>query len=246
MSVATLAGTITTIRALVGDTGAHRESMIRDERLEGVDGTNKRFTVLYYPIVTVATVPQFELRKTAGATVTVLTYVSGTPTGSEFTVDPDTGIVTVGTAPAANDPIEVLTATYKFFWYTDEAYNEFIVQASIALGFTPNMALTTAALRAAAALVAVPDGMLDALHKMAGHLFNKRRATEYATRFASSSGGQNVNVDVVTTNFRKLADELWDEAIQARDDFYKRRGGREAPAGAVGNYRPIPTYTPRR
>lgn len=246
MSVETLTAAIATIRAMIGDTGDHRESMVRDERLEGVDGANKRFTVLYYPIAMttdVTPVPRFELRLDGA----LLTYSSSTtPPAGQYNVDPDTGIVTMGTAPTNGDPIQVLSATYRFVWYKDDAYHEWIVNAAITMGFGPSMSLATPALKASAALVAIPDGLLDALHKMVGHLFNKRRATEYAIRFASSSGGQSVQVDVVTGNFRKLADELWDEAIQMRDDYYKRRGGAAAPAAGISRFRPIPTYTPRR
>jgi hypothetical protein len=232
-----LADAVSSCRALVGDAGTGREALIRDEQLAGVDGVNKRFQVLYFPVVTPASA--FQLRKNG----TLLAQPA------DYSIDVTTGIVDMVTAPTTTGGpqggFDVLAATYSFLWYADNEYHEFLIQSAGSLGFAP-IATGTVSSRAADAVLKVPDALFDAFRKMVGHLFNKRRAIEYAYRFASSSGGQSVTVDVVTSNFKKLADELFEEAMKLRDDFYTRRGGAAAPRFGTGNYGPIPTYTPRR
>jgi hypothetical protein len=243
MSALPLAAFITQCRQEVGDTGVNRESMVRDERLEGVDGTNKRFSVLYFPIAPGPTVGtyDFQLRKTVAGVTTLLTIVT------DYSLDAVNGVVATVAAPAAGDPIDVLLATYHFLWYPDTDYYGFVIGAASIVGVNPTQTLGTDALRAADCMTKLGDPFLDSMRKFVGHLFNKRRAVEYATRFASSAGGQSVNTDAVTANFKKLADEFFQEGIQLRDDVYKRRGARESASFAIGAYRGThPGWTPRR
>lgn len=242
MSLITLAQFVLDIRQDVGDTGKSRENYSRDERLDGVDGTTKRFTLLYYPVAPGASPGSydFELRKTHLNVTTLLTIVT------DYTLDGANGIVTTIAAPAAGDPIDELKATYHYTWYDDDQYYDFIDDSCMIVGVIPDQTLAPSA-RAADSLVKLPDGLMDAVKKFCAHAFYKRRASEYATRFNSSANGQNVSVDVVTSNFRKLAEETWKEGTQLRDDYYKRRGAREAPAGMLGAARGLNVpYTPRR
>lgn len=245
MSLISLDQFVLDIRQDVGDTGKSRETYSRDERLDGVDGATKRFTLLYYPVAAAASPGtfDFELRKTHAGVTTLLTITT------DYTIDGVNGIVTTVTAPAGGagvDPIDELKATYHFTWYDDDQYYDFIDDSCMIVGTVPDQTMAPQA-RAADALLKLPDGLMDSVKKLCAHAFYKRRASEYATRFSSSANGQTVNVDVVTTNFRKLAEETWKEGIQLRDDYYKRRGAREAPSFGLSAAKGLNVpYTPRR
>jgi hypothetical protein len=245
VSLISLSQFVLDIRQDVGDTGKSRETYSRDERLDGVDGTTKRFTLLYYPVMPGASPGSydFQLRKTHLNVTTLLTIVT------DYTLDAANGIVTTVNAPAGGpsvDPIDELKATYHFQWYDDDQYYDFVDDSCMIVGVTPDQTLAPPA-RAADSLVKLPDGLMDAVKKFCAHAFYKRRAAEYATRFNSSTSGQSVSVDVVTTNFRKLAEETFKEGMTLMYEFYKRRGAREAPAGVLGAARGLNVpYTPRR
>jgi hypothetical protein len=226
VSQLSLAELVTAARRTVNDTGSGRNALIRDEQLGGIDGIKKRFGLLYYPIVT----STIELRLNG--------VLLATP--ANYSVDETTGIVTMVTAPSDGPPMDVLEATYRFLWFADEDFHEFIAEAAVSAGFPQAGATATA--RATLVAENYPDGMLDALLAFVGYHFNVRRADEHAHRFSSSAGGQSVNTDVVTKNFRELSKQFWDMGVTMRDDFFRRRGAREAPSVAVGGY--VPTISP--
>jgi len=237
VSQLSIANFLDSVRRTVGDTGTSREATVRDERLDGVDGTTKRFTALFYPI------KDMELRKTVGGVTTVL----ANPADYSFVAD--TGIITTVAAPQAGDPVDTLLATYHFYWYADADFYDFILDAFGMIGLNPtNQTNNSASARAANVLLQCPDGLLRAVEMFSAHAFNKRRAIEYANRFGSSSGGQSVNVDVVTKNFRDLGDEFYTEGVAQRDAYYTRFGATKAPASASPRGMAglgIP-YTPKR
>lgn len=233
MSQLSISELVLAARRTVHDTGAGRNALIRDEQLSGIDGANKRFSIRYFPIVDPVS-PTFELRKNG----TLLTRGAG---AGEYQLDAVNGIVTMGTAPIKGPPMDVLTATYFFTWFDDTAFYEFLADAATTVGFPPTG--TTAATRAQSVATNFPDTMLDALLQFVGFHFNVRRADENAHRFPASGAGQSVNTDVVTNNFRKLAQEFYERGIAMRDDFYKRRGSREAPSAAIGSFQPTPSVT---
>lgn len=230
MSAQTLDQVVASCRAIVGDTGTGRNSLNRLEQPSGkINGTNKRFQVTYFPIVA----SSFSLLK------------NGAPLAdpADYTVDLDTGIITLvvalvpGTPPTGS--MDIVEATYSFIWFNDNEYYEFIAAAGTSLdvdglGATPQAIATDVVFK-------IGDNVLDALKQLVGYHFNNRRADEYAHRFSSSAGGQSVNVDVVTTNFRNLAKQFYENGIKSRDDVYTRRGKRSAPAAAQVTMLPIPS-----
>ena len=247
MSQAALADIVLAIRQAVGDDGSSVECTVRDERLEGVDGVNKRFTVLRFPINSTTGAP-FQLRQSHNGTVSLLTITT------DYTIDTDLGVVTMTTAPALGDPtdpakpIDVLFATYRFFWYKDDSnYYEFLIQACRNCGVFPTATLTTPAARAADVLLKLDDNLIDAVILLAAAAFNLRRATEWASRVDSSSGGQDVKPSSPSKAYADLAKKFGDRGIEMRDDVYKRRGKRNAPAAGLGRYRGlnVPYQPPR-
>lgn len=236
MSQQTLAQVVANVRVVVGDTGSGRAAMSRLEEPAGkINGTNKTFEVLYFPIVTAS----FELRKNG--------VILATP--ADYTVDLTTGILTMVVAPASN-PRDILEATYRFIWFPDDPdYYQFIASAATMVDVT-GLGANPAAV-AADAVTKLPDVLMDAFRNFVGYYYNTRRADENAHRYAAAAGGQSVNVDVVTKNFRELAKSFYDNGVAMRTDYYKRRGAREAPSAAVSVFVPIgspsgPTGSPRR
>lgn len=236
MSALTLAQVVATSRVVVGDTGTGRAALSRLEQVAGkINGTNKTFQVLYFPLVSTAS---FELRKNG--------VVLANP--AAYTVDLNTGIITMVTAPV-NSPMDILEATYSFIWFPDNDYYEFIASAGtmidvVGLGANP-------AAVAQDVVTKMQDVLYDAFKQFIGYYYNTRRADENAHRYAAAAGGQSVNVDVVTKNFRDLAKAFYENGVAMREDYYKRRGAREAPAAAISVTVPImspsgPFGSPRR
>jgi len=236
MSQLTLAQVVATSRVVVGDTGTGRAAMSRLEEPAGkVNGANKTFQVLFFPLTSAA---NFELRKNG--------VVLANP--AAYTVDVNTGIITLVVAPITS-PRDILEATYTFVWYPDNDYYEFIASAGtmidvVGVGATPILV-------AQDVVTKMQDVLYDAFKQFIGYYYNARRADENAHRYAAAAGGQSVNVDVVTKNFRDLAKNFYDNGVKMREDYYMRRGARNAPAAAQSVFVPIispsgPLGSPRR
>ena len=235
MSQLSLANLILAARRTVNDTGTGRSSLVTDEQMGGINGSSKRFSTLYNPIVA----GTFEVRLNGA--------VKATP--GDYSVDLVTGLLTMVVAPVVGPPMDILEVTYRFQWFADAEYEEFLSDSATNAGFPPTG--TTMNARATSVAANYPDDRLDALLAYVGYRFNMRRADEFAHRFASSSAGTSVNVDVVTKNFRDMATKFLEDADSMRDNFYKRRGAREAPAAGVASFQPPtgvtgPQGTPRR
>ena len=211
----TAANIILAVRQDVKD--AAKSNIVRGEVPSGdVDAVNKRFYLAYQPIVT------------ASAKV----YQNGTllTLTTNYTIDEETGIITFVAIPAVGTKIEV---DYYYNWFNDASYTSFLDNASQSLGF------------ASATITSIPEGLIPATLKFVAHYYYKARAAFYANRFNSSTAGQTVNVDVITKNFKDLATECWEEAIELRNDYYKKFGQQNQPASAV-TAPSISNYTPQR
>ena len=157
---------------------------------------------------------------TTGATIR-------TQTG--YTVDLVNGLLTFTVAPTGlESPWYV---DYYWQWLPDSAFTEFLDNASYDIGFNPT--------------IAVPIGLTNAFNNYGAYHFYKAMAAKYAWRFNSAGGGQGQNVDVVTQNWRKLADEAKTEGDSMKAEFYKRHGAREAPAIGTASMS-IDPFTPMR
>lgn len=230
MSAQLLADVVTAIREMVGDTGINREQTIRTETPDGkMDGTNNIFTLQFYPIEAAT----FKLYKNGAL------LVGG---GTDYTLTAGTGTVVMTVAPAYSDR---LVSSYQFKWFEDTRYHEFIWHAGQRVGVT---ATTTGnpSDRAAAMVLALDDGLMDAVRLFSACEYCLRRATEAAHKVASSGGGQTVSPQSITSQFEKLGKGFCDRAVAARDEFFEGKGRREKPASGISKFDPILRYQPRR
>jgi len=150
-------------------------------------------------------------------------------TQSGFSVDTANGLLLFGSAPLST--VSTFAADYNFQWFTDTDYTEFLTEASYQLSVTD--------------AADVPTGLTMSLMQFALYYFWLRRATQYAHRYSSTGGQAGESVDVVTSNFRKLAADAMKAALQMRLDYYERQGEREAPSSATWSFG-IDPYTPIR
>ena len=146
-----------------------------------------------------------------------------------FTLDLQNGIVTFDVAPVSG--VSPFEADYNFLWFTDADYQNFLNNSAIYLG-SPDA-------------ISVIAGLQPAMYQFGMHHYWIRRASHYAHKYASTGGMASHSVDVVTKNFKDLAESAWEKGIQFRDDYYKRLGQREAPASTSEAYA-IDPFTPIR
>jgi hypothetical protein len=150
-------------------------------------------------------------------------------TQTGFTVDATNGLLTFATAPTGSE--NPWYVDYYWQWMTDTDMSAFLDQASYDIGYSPTST--------------IPDGLTNAFTMFAAAHFYERMAAKYASRFNSSGGGQGQSVDVVTQNYKKLADNAISQAEKMKTAYYTRHGQREAPATAT-NAPTIMPYTPIR
>ena len=231
MSAQPLVDVVKAIREMVGDTGQNREQTVRTEVPAGaLDGANKVFTLQYYPV----TATGFQLYKNG------VLLVGG---GVDYTLTMATGLIVMVVAPVFSDS---LVASYSFTWFEDERYYEFIWHGAQRIGVTGDTSGATAEDRATSTLLRMNDGLMDALRLFAACEYCYRRATEAGHKTASSAGGQSISPQSITSQFEKLGKSFCDRATKARDEFYERKGAREAPATGTSKFDPILRWQPRR
>lgn len=214
--MATIGDLIQRARILADDSPS--ANYIRGETLKPVpDGARVRFFLDYQNIA------KDSVFITKGAGESNYRIASG------FTVDYGNGIVIFDSAPSAG--LKPFEADYNFLWFNDNDYQNFLINGASYLGY--------------ASPDAVIDGLISSLLHFALYHYWLRRAGHYAHKYASTGGMASHSVDVVTKNYRDLADAAWKKGIQFRDDYYKRLGQREAPVSTSENYK-IDPYTPIR
>ena len=219
------AAQILTLRQLVNDDPTSKQA--RAEVPQNTrDNSRTVFQVLHYPIV-VNGWANTDLDATKTSVYLTTNTTVRTQTG--FTVDPINGLLTFNTAPVGTE--SPWYVDYYWQWLTDTQHSAFLDLASYDTGFSPTTTITT--------------GLTNAWYHYAKHHFFKTMAAKYAWRFNSSGGGQGQSVDVVTKNYKILADEAWQEAENMKTAFYTRHGARNAPALA-NSAMSIDPWTPAR
>ncbi len=227
MSALTLSQMVNSVRSLVGDLGTEQMQTVRQEGLTGtVDGTNKLFSVYRYPVVTGS------LRIWKDNTLLTIT--------TDYTVDLVRGEVTMVDAPTLGQVIE---ASYRFLWFPDDGYHQFIISGAGECGITGTGG--TNADLATSLLAVAPEGIIQPIRLFAACHYNFRRADQSAHEFNASAGGQSQSVDSSTKNFRDVGKSFCERAKQARDDFYKDFGARDLPAASQTRIA-FKRYQPRR
>jgi hypothetical protein len=210
-----LATLITSPRTLAADTTT--SNLVRAETPFGPnDGANTKFRTMQRNIVTAS------LYFTANTT-----YRSQTGVTID---DASNGLFTISSAPAANaNPWYI---DYNFQWFTDTDYTEFLNDAARDL-----LAISDP--------TKVADALVAAMLQYGLGYFYQRRATYFADKYSSSGGQAGQSVDVVTSNFQKLAKAAFDRAQAMRDQYYTRLGSSKAPASATTSYGIDPITPPR-
>jgi len=148
------------------------------------------------------------------------------------------GIVSLaGPPPAVDDVIEV---AYYFYLLSEEDMELLVKQAVIWCGGNPNFTYPTGQ-------VQLPDeALLNAAILRTAGLAAKKLSSQTAWFYSAGSGGKNFNKDGLSAKFKALADELMEEAAQARKDPYTRFDRRNIPATSLGNMGGFGSYTPKR
>lgn len=144
-----------------------------------------------------------------------------------YTLNAAMGRITLATAPAVS-----ITLDYYFQAFTDADITVWINHGVQQCGFT--------------AISQLPDVMSAAIEKFAiaaGCLAWSRKYADGS--FSWTTGPETVDKKQITASYKALHDANFKAAIDIRDDYYKRFGQRNAPAGAVQT-NPIKEYTPNR
>lgn len=228
MAATNYAQLIAWIRSEVGDTagtslvGAALSNLIAAETPAGtLDGANNLFTLSNQNIV-VGTVGGYNY----GPFFTVNTTVRST---SLATVDPISGLLTYGAAPASGaSPFSV---AYWFQWFTDPIYSQFIDQATMELNQPAG--------------ADVGFSLYPALIQYSAERFYTKMASDYARKYASSGGGADEKVQTVTQSYLALAKACRAKADKMRLTGYVDPGARKKAASGTITYGVSP-YTPPR
>lgn len=231
MSTVGLSVILTQIRQGIGDDG--KDNLTVDGQLTGQqDGANLRFRAgNKYPVDPSG----FEVRKNA--------ILLATP--AAYALDAAKGVVTfVAPAPVSADILR-FTGTWSLF--DDDTYYEWLAEAGGFVGVAIDPTAATATTRAQAVLTATEDRFLPAVRSFVGHLFWKRRASEWAQRFGGSAGGTGAaGIDDISNKYLELARHSLDRATKLRDDARTGFGGRMEVAGTVTNFVGLDRGSPRR
>ncbi len=230
MSQYTLALVLASCRDAVGDNGTGKEAVVRLEEFDEIDGVRRAFTFKTFPIM-------------AGS---VVITKNGTPLAetTDYVVDYVNGVVTFTVAPVLTPTKDLIQATYGTTNYTDAEYYGFAVKAGLFIGIAG--AGATVALQAASVVSQVLDAQVDSLVLHVAYQYCKRKAVEYAKKFGGSGGGQSVGIEVVTKAYESQAQAYLTDATEMRDDYYKRRGARNAPAMGTSSWQGVRAWGPKR
>lgn len=124
---------------------------------------------------------------------------------------------------------------YSFLWFQDADYTTMIDEATEELGY----ALGTA----------TPEGLYPALISLVLWRYWRRRASQWAIRYGSSAGGASDTVKSVCEEFRALAKDARDAAMNQKTGqivFYMRASGqRDRPSSYTVTQGISPRTPPR-
>ncbi len=171
-----------------------------------VDGSNKFFKSFEFRRIT-----DFSTPPAAPLGVYVNNSIVGVASDS-----PEIGMVTLSAAPAARSRVE---AVYYIQFFTDAELNEFVTEASNWLGQGDDVTNTPGGLKPAIQAYATAE----AYQKMANKEMENLSDTY---RFEDSP---DPDKETAMDKFQLMAESSRKEAIQMRDDHYKRQGQSNAP-----------------
>jgi len=182
-----------------------------------ISEANDRFLVKHYPVlskIVVGVETLIQVQNQLGTLFVVDTV------GTDYTK----GIIQLTTGPEA--PTEVIYITYFSKWYLDEELDQALTEAQTFIGVSPVSDDVTA--------LPVVDGLRPALLMYAKAIVFEANSTKTADNFNFSAGGKTENKADSAKQWEDKAEKSKKQAETLRDDFYTRKGQREAPAMAVG------------
>jgi len=206
-------------------------NMIRQESLTELrDGTNTVFYLQNQNIVSgMVNSVQY------GPWVTYGSNKRSLSTGAfPFTLDAVNSIITFSSAPDSGST-QPLFVDYYYQWFSDTDYTSWIDQATLELTETAGSFVGP---------VGLGGDLTPALIQLVVERFWIARASLYATKYATSSGGASEQVQTVTANYLKLAQQARAKANSLRKVAYVDPGQIMQPASATITTQPT-TYTPK-
>lgn len=165
-----------------------------------INGANKNFKTFEYRRIT-------NLKTEASAFLGVFVNNTKVTLSSD---DPSTGDFVLTAAPA--DGYDVL-CSYYYQWFLDSELDTFLQNGADWLGLGTTLQ--------------VPPGLHAAVMKYAAHdAFQKLslRFSESLSAVYRTEDAPDQSLESMVGTYKKLADNLYDEAVKLRDDYYKRQG----------------------
>lgn len=150
--------------------------------------------------------------------------------------------------PLEEDDIRV---SFNWVWFTDIEWDGHLNRGANEIGFASyyvgdsTIAGSEQLADGASAPSDIPDGLFNAIVKMGAALAAKGLATRFSTRYDTSAGDQSFSPSQMAKSFTELAKSLKEEAMTARDDFYKGQGRQFKPIAMPVGYI-LPNWTPAR
>ncbi len=160
--------------------------------------------------------------------------------------DPNSGEVELTSAPSGNMK---LTASYYWQWWTDVELQNFLNKGAESVGQVDGT--NTGGGSSDVAYLQIPQGVRTAaLYYAAGHanqkliqyMMNRRHSGEF---LLEQDKGGDEGFALIIQQMRGEMNDMFKQAQQFRDDFYRRQGRRNAPVVAVKLGR-TKNYGPRR
>jgi hypothetical protein len=219
----TLAAAITSARVLCGDSTT--DNLSRNENLDNSDignlinGSNKTFQVVNYPIV-----PGGEVSVIADGTLLALT------TG--YTVNEPTGQFSLVAAPSST-----LYVTYYYYLMPDSVWTEFVTWAVQRLNLSTGNLSTDVG--------NVPEGLLSALKLYSVAAWARRIAAQTGLWYDQKLQERNESRDDISKKFLTLGVQWEKDGDNARDSYYNGAGTQLKPSFRVNQMTPR-GYTPYR
>jgi hypothetical protein len=220
---------IASVRSAFNDTLA--DHFAKDDLTKQVDGTNLRFKLNCQNVVD---------HTTDGAPSDPAVYVAGTlkTVTTDYTVSKATGLIVfvTGHQPTAGQRVSV---EYFYVLIPDADYISFAQGASDFVGVKPTFTATTDY-----------TAWNDLLNSAAEHYMHSHAAQKMANLsswyYSANAGNKSFDKKNIAAAFSKTARDEAAEAVERRDDVYKRQGQRNAPAMNQSAYSGARPYQPPR
>lgn len=189
-----------------------------------INGIGTKFRVRHYPVLSVGIQIEDQL---------------GTPfVFAPATSDLAKGLIDLTAAPV-NPPSTEIRITYFSMFAQDGMLKVFLQRGVkfVDVSSTPTADTDP---------IGTPEGLETAVIEFAKSLYYEMLSTKTADFFDFGAGGKTEGKSAVPQNWTELAKLAYAKAVQERDDFYKRKGRRNAPALGVSTPQDQRAWTPNR